>query len=241
MEFAYIDESGDYGAKGSKNLVMCLVCTNEKKRLNKIIRNVKKRLLDKNKTAYWLNHNGGKIKFYGFPDKDLLKRILKELADLEIKIYYTTFNKTGKSVDKDIKISIMPELYKHILEEANKIKPQKITADLDYFGKKPYYFNLLNYTKSEGGILGEDGNKKKKFKTRIGVANITEQDYNKMKDNKNAFVVKIETLNSGLSEELQAVDLICGSIFQFIEHNNSEYYDIIKKRIISENEHIEKD
>ncbi|MCG2717338.1 MAG: hypothetical protein L6408_00685, partial [Nanoarchaeota archaeon] len=85
MEFAYLDESGDSGANGSNKIVMCLVCTKEKKKLNKIIRKTKQRLLEKNKTTKWLNRLGGEIKFYSFPDKGLLVKTLKEISKVDIK------------------------------------------------------------------------------------------------------------------------------------------------------------
>ena len=67
FESAYIDESGDDGAKGSKYFVISLWCTSERKEISKIVRSTKQRLLAKNKTARWLNKKGGEIKYSGFP------------------------------------------------------------------------------------------------------------------------------------------------------------------------------
>ena len=106
MEFAYLDESGDLGSQGSKHLILTLMCTRKKKEISKIIREAKKRLLDHNKTARWLSRRG-EIKFYSFPDKDLLKRTLKKLADVEMNIYFVIFEKDGTTINVDVKQTIL--------------------------------------------------------------------------------------------------------------------------------------
>ena len=104
MKFAFLDESGDRGGKGSKYLVLCLICTPDKKKIVKIIRETKKRLLEKNKTAKWLNRTG-EIKFYKFPDDALLRRTLKKLSKVDIHIHALAFEKKRKDMavrDKEI-------------------------------------------------------------------------------------------------------------------------------------------
>src|SRR3989338_5645528 len=110
MEFAYLDESGDPGPAGSKTLVLTLMCTARKKEVAHIIREAKQRLLDHNKTARWLNRKG-EIKFYSFPDKDLLKRTLKKLAGIKIKVYFMVFKKDGIQVSNEIKTKILGHLF----------------------------------------------------------------------------------------------------------------------------------
>jgi len=232
MEFAYLDESGDPGAKGSKKIVMCLVCTRKRKNLNKIIRKTKKRLLDKNKTANWLNRMGGEIKFYSFPDENLLIKTLKDISKVDFKIYYVCFNKNGKSFNTKLKESIMGDLFWHIFEKCSKEKPQNVISDLDFFGKKPSYFSLIKYEKKKIENLDKKGIKRDGWSDEVTFKEISKEDYEKNKQNKDSFLIKIEPRNSRLNEELQAVDLICGSIFQSVENKNPKYYDIIKSKII---------
>ena len=231
MEFAYLDESGDPGAKGSKKIVMCLVCTKERKKLNKLMRKTKQDLLRKKKTGDWLNRMG-EIKFYSFPDKVLLKRALKELAKINFSIYCHCFTKNGNKFSKAIKHSIMGQLFWHIFERSNKIKPRSITSDLDFFGKVSSYFALVKYKKSKAKLVDDKGNKIDGWQGEISFREVSKEDYEMHKRDKDQFLVKVEPRNSRLTEELQAVDLICGSIFQYVENGNKEYFEIIKDKIV---------
>lgn len=219
MEFAYLDESGDLGEKGSKNLVLCLMVTRKKQEIIKIIRETKKRLLGKNKTARWLNRHGGEIKFYGFPDKVLLGRILKKLLGLDINIYYIVIEKHGK-IEQKLKQFILKPLFSHVIEVSNKKLPEKIIADLNFFDEsKEILFILQKYTREIDDKKGE-----------IIFNSITKEAYDKLKKNgKEHIIARIIHQNSKLSEELQALDLICGAIFDFVEHNSKEYYEILEK------------
>lgn len=227
MEFAFLDESGDPGEKGSKKIVMCLVCTRQKKKLNKIIRNAKQRLLRKKKTTDWLNRMG-EIKFYSFPDKNILIKTLKEIAKLDLKIYYICFKKNGKKFDTKYKETIMSRLFWHIFEKSGKKKPQSVISDLDFFGKLPSYFSLSNYQKKEVKV---DNKGRCLWQCDISFEIISPTTYEKLKQEKDSFLIKIDPINSRIMDELQAVDLISGSIFQYLEKGNSGYYDIIKKKI----------
>lgn len=230
MEFAYLDESGDPGAKGSKKIVMCLVCTREIKKLNKIIRRTKQRLLRKKKTSDWLNRKN-EVKFYSFPDKNILIKTLKEISKINLKIYYICFNKKGNKFNTKLKEIIMSRLFWHIFEKSDKKKPQKIISDLDFFGKLPSYFSLIDYKKKKVRQLDENGNKIDKWQSQIKFKIISPKFYEKNKGNKDSFLIKVEPKNSRLTEELQAVDLICGSIFQHMENNNPKYFNIIKNMV----------
>ena len=152
MEFAFLDESGDLGAKGSKKLVLCLICTRQSKKLSKIISKTKQSLLNKSRTTKWLNKMGGEIKFYSFPDEDILIRALKKISNLDIDISYICFNKNNKKLDKKSKEDILIYLFKHILEKSDNEIPEKIVSDRNFLGEKvtdASYFLLkdLNYTK----------------------------------------------------------------------------------------------
>ncbi len=228
MEFAYLDESGDLGSEGSRSLVLALMCTRRKKEIATIIREAKKRLLDHNKTARWLNRKG-EIKFYSFPDKDLLKRVLRKLAQVEMNIYFIVFEKNGTGVGPEIKQYILTHLFRHLMKRPqNKI--EKVVADLSFFNHEKYNrFILRAYTlkelvmKNEHGldVLGETG--------EVTYSKLSDEEFEKIKLNHSSTIVEIEHCNSRLSEELQALDLISGSIFQLAEYHNKEYLDILGK------------
>src|SRR3989338_8385615 len=187
MEFAYFDESGDSGAKGSKNLVMVVLCTRKKDEIDKIIRKAKQRLLDKSKTSKWLNKKGGEIKWNGFPDKVLLVKTLKELSQLEMSIYYIAIKKDDKGLTYQDKNTAVGSLFYHIKTE--KTKKQKSIV---------MHFHQVDE---------EDAEKQK----QAG-------------DN----VIQINHVNSTYYNELQALDLICGSIFYFVENGKDEYIKILR-------------
>lgn len=251
MEFAYLDESGDLGPNGSRNLVLTLMCTRRKKEISKIIRDAKKRLLDHNKTARWLSRRG-EIKFYSFPDKDLLKRTLKKLSDIEMNIYFIVFEKDGAAINAEVKQIILTHLFRHLMQKPNK-RIEKIIADLSFFNReKVNRFVLRNYTlkpvrlEDYQGLecyreseeitfprLSEDHFEKGlTFDTEseeITFSRLSEEEFEKAKDDASNTIIEIEHYNSRLSDELQALDLISGSIFAFSEHGNREYIDIISK------------
>lgn len=229
MEFAYLDESGDLGPKGSKNLVLTLICTRKKKDICKIIRETKKRLLDHNKSARWLNRLG-EIKFYTFPDKNLLKRTLKKLANIEINVYFMVFEKNGIKVGNEIKPTILAQLFRHILKHHKKKPLEKVIADLSFFNKdKLNRFVLRNYSVKPVKLKDVKGEKLDFQEGEITFSKLDDEEYEKLKDDPFSKIVEIEHRNSRLSEELQALDLISGCIFAFFENNNSKYIDILKK------------
>src|SRR3989344_4153054 len=210
MEFAYFDESGDSGAKGSKNLVMVVLCTRKKDEIDKIIRKAKQRLLDKSKTSKWLNKKGGEIKWNGFPDKVLLVKTLKELSQLEMSIYYIAIKKDDKGLTYQDKNTAVGSLFYHIKTE-NSI-PSTVLADTNFFKRessKQTIFCLDKYEIKEIEINDTKGGSEK---------------HKQAGDN----VIQINHLNSTYYNELQALDLICGSIFYFVENGKDEYIKILR-------------
>ena len=222
MEFAFLDESGDPGAKGTNHLVLCLVCTRRKKDIVKVIVNAKKRMLDKNMTRKWLNSHGGEIKFHTFPDHNLLRTMLRHLSKIDMWVYYISFDKQRKTVDREHKKLILTQLLKHSIEKSANELPSKIVADMNFFNdKKINRFIQIDF-------LERKGETKKTFDPiHYYFEEIDEEEYQLIKDNPSFKFVSIEHLNSRVSEELQAVDLIVGSIFQKLEHSNEKYYDVL--------------
>lgn len=227
FEFAYLDESGDSGAKGSKYLILCLICTSKKKAICRIIREAKRTLLRKNKTARWLNRMGGEIKFSGFPDKKLLIEILKKLNKINIYLYFFAILKEGKSVEKDIKKLILTELIRHIFQREGHLT-HKIIADIDYFdNKKIEYFVIKEVRNVIVENINKDSKEIKENKKQINFDAIDGEEFEKIKEGIK-IGIRIEHHNSQLSEELQALDILSGAIFRKFENNDPTYFDILK-------------
>lgn len=226
-----MDESGDRGAKGSKYLVTTLLCTSECQKIIKIIRNAKQALLMNNKCAKWLNRNGGEIKFYGFPDEVLLRRIMKQLSELDIKIYSLVFEK-DKDVDDISKIFLLNQLFWHIFNLSEGKVPQRIFADSAFYGReKIRRFLLHKYMSSSEVVKDADGQPRNEQREEIQFSIIDDDTYVKIKNDKN-MIITMEQYNSRLKEELQALDLIGGSIFHKYERGDDFLFNTIKSKII---------
>jgi len=218
FDTAYLDESGDNGAKGSKYLIMALWCVSENKRISKIIRDTKQQLLRKSIGAKWLAKKGGEIKYSNFPDKRLLKKMLGELSELESSIYYVALEKKGKNVDNSEKELILRELFWHKIFFGN--MPKKIIADKQYFkNRKVAYCLLKELTLTEKEI------KTKKYLLKL----VEKEEYEKLKRDEWEHIIKIEHHNSQLNEHLQALDILTGAIFYFYENKDPILIDIIRK------------
>lgn len=228
MEFAYLDESGDLGSD-SGHLILVLMCTRKVKRITKLVRNVKQTILKKNKHAKWLNQHGGEIKFYGFPDKKLLERFLKELSNIDMHIYYLCFVKEG-AIKEDVKPTILGYLFTHIFNNSNSIPPKKVVADLNFFSNrnKVNYFSLEKYETSKVIEDNGDGSKKEHSNVPVSFRVIDEKEYSKMKDcDETRFPLIIEHKNSRQSELLQATDIISGALFRKFENKDSYYINFV--------------
>ncbi len=108
---------------------MCLVCTRQKKKLNKIIRKAKQRLLNKRKCAKWLAQHGGELKFSSFPDKNILKDTLKEIVSINLNIYYIAMKKQGKNLKLTDKEVIIGSLFHHIIEKKEGKGQTQVTSN----------------------------------------------------------------------------------------------------------------
>lgn len=222
MEFAFLDESGNSGGKGTKYLILCLICTSKKKDIVKVIIDAKKRMLDKNKTRKWLNSHQGEIKFHTFPDENLLITILRHLSKIDICVYYVSFNKKEKTVEREDRELILTQLLKHTLQKADRQFPSKIIADMNFFNdEKINRFIQIDFLEEINGKKKELDPVHRYFKQ------IKEEKYQQIKNDPSNKFISIEHQQSRSIEELQAVDLIAGSIFQKLEHNKNTYYNIL--------------
>ena len=214
----YLDESGDSGETGSKCLVLTYICTDEGKRIEKILKKTKEQLRRTKKGERWLNRLGGEIKFTGFPEEKIRLKLLEDLSKLNLNIRFVAIKKEGKKINESEKEQILFDLLSESFVN-HQCLPSKIIADKDYFkNKKISSLVVKNY---EEELYG-DG-KSKKFSYEVNLAeegqDLTNSD----------LIIPIKHENSKLKLELQAVDLISGAIFQEIENDNKIYTDIIRE------------
>ncbi|MEK6858512.1 MAG: DUF3800 domain-containing protein [Nanoarchaeota archaeon] len=217
----YIDESGDCGKNGSNYLVLTYICLDEKKKISKIMKKTKEALMRTKKGRIWLNRHGGEIKFNSFPDQHLLLKTLEELAKLKFDIMFRAFKKDGKDIHPKEKERLLHDLLVESLVN-RKLLPKKIIADKDYFQNKKLAclavrdYNEIVYPDNQG------------ISQTYRFDLIEEDEYNR---DRALFdmIISIYHENSKNSVELQATDLICGALFQELEHNDPSYTQIIKK------------
>lgn len=218
----YLDESGDSGKKGSKSLVLTYMCTDDNKKIAKIIKKAREGLKRTKRGLRWLNKHG-EIKFSGFPDEHLRQKTIESLSKLDIQIKFIAIEKKNNVIHPTEKIDILKELIVANVRDGESI-PHKIIADKDYFyNKKIAYFIIRDFKERE--YKSKDGKTRTKFAYKL---ELIEKDIFKEDDNYD-IIVKIKHENSRQNTELQALDLISGSIFQEIENKDKTYTNILKK------------
>jgi len=231
----YLDESGENGKNGSKYLVLTYLCTKENKKISKILKKAKEQLRRTKKGYRWLHKRGGELKFYGFPDDSVLRKVLGELSKLDLNVKYIVIKKNGLNFNPSEKANILPELVVSSIKNNQDI-PHKIVADRDYFDdKKIAYFLLRNY--EEKIINGEEKSKIKKVAMKWDMHLIEKYDLKDFEDND--LVVSINHENSRQNLGLQAVDLICGAIACNFEKEDSDYLNLLKSNLKIEGKLIE--
>lgn len=222
----YLDESGDNGKNGSKFLVLTYVCTNENKKIAKIIKDTCKQLKRTKKGKKWLQKTGGELKFYGFPDKGLLVKTLAKLSNLDLTIKFISIKKNGKDIKPEEKLEIVIDLLGFKIIE-NEDLPYKIVADKDYFyDKKIAYFIVNKYEETES----VNGNGEKVKELALSFAFVDRYNLNKY-NKENECLISINQENSRKNVNLQACDLVCGAIARSVEKGDGEYMEILGKKI----------
>jgi len=214
----YLDESGDSGGTGSKSLVLTYICTDQGKKLSKILKRAKEQLRRIKKGERWLNRLGGEVKFAGFPDEGIRIKLLEDLSKINLNIRFIAIKKQGKNISESEKEKILFDLLNESFVNHGCL-PSKIIADKDYFkNNKISSLVVKNYEETV-----YDGGKYKKMSYEVNLAedgqDVTNCD----------LVIPIKHENSKLRVELQVADLISGAIFQEMENEDKTYTDILRK------------
>lgn len=214
----YLDESGDTGKSGSKSLVLTYICTDEGKRLSKILQKTKEQLRRMKKGERWLNRLGGEIKFTGFPDEKIRLELLEDLSKINLNIRFIAIKKEGKNISESEKEKILFDLLNESFLNHGCL-PSKIIADKDYFkNKKISSLVVKNY---EEEVYYDGKSKKMSYEVTLIEEGQDVSDCN--------LIIPIKHENSKLKVELQVVDLISGAIFQEMENDDKTYTDILRK------------
>ncbi|HDL02463.1 MAG TPA: DUF3800 domain-containing protein [Candidatus Pacearchaeota archaeon] len=209
----YLDESGDNGKYGTKYLVLTYICTNEGKRISKIIKKCKKELLKTSSGKNWLRKNKGEIKFAKFPDKEIRKKLIGDLSKLDIEISCIVIDKNKSKIFYEEKKHIIFSIVEDHARNEHKFR-YRIILDNDFLKiKKTNYVFLRNY---ENNNLGE-------IDISSGII------FSEYKDIDEENYIRINEENSKLNYCLQATDLICGSIFREYEFKDKSCTDIIRQ------------
>jgi len=215
----YLDESGDDGKKGSKWFVMTYICTNEGKKISKILKKIKEQLRRTKKGERWLNRLSGEIKFASFPEERLRLKLLEALSKLDIDARFIAIEKDGSNIPESEKSQILFNLLAESFDNHTKM-PSKIIADKDYFkNRKICFLAVKNYIEE----TYKDEGSRASFEIFL-------LDDEKEKDSCD-FIIRITHDNSKYHPELQVADLISGSIFQEVENNDKTYTDILRKNL----------
>ncbi len=219
MEFAYLDESGDPGAEGTMNMVLCLMVTSKNKELSQVIKWCRERLLQSKKGQKWLNTTNGAVKYHNFPDKSLLRQLVSKISKLEGSVYCIIFEKNRREISQEAKALIVNKLFQHIISSEGEV-PVSIIADTGYFNTdKINFFLLCEYEAMKDELS-------------LTVEKINESEYEAHLANGNSKCIKINHENTAGSKGLQVTDVIAGVIFHEAEHGDASFSSLLKGSIL---------
>jgi hypothetical protein len=242
--WAFLDESGDLGKKGSKYLILTMLITEDIDYLDNLIKSMKKSLEKHKPGRMYLFKKDGEIKYSNFPDKELLRRSLEAIAASNTKIFavYIDKGKISKNIEMEQKELIFKYLLKYICEknflkyEKNSIKEKTSKGIDDSF--KFIRENLLTRIVADMSFLKKTPKKEKIYclnktfdKEQGEVFDVEFEEVNEENTKTCHVVVKVELKNSGTNTKLQATDIVCGAIYDFLENKKVENYLILKEKI----------
>jgi len=133
MLWAYLDESGDLGKKGSRYLVMTMLLTEDIDLLDSLIKSLRKKLAGTARGRAYLELTGGEIKFRNFPDEELLKGALATINNSNSYVFSVFIDK--RRVEKNISVDKKGVILKYLILYAASKFLVKNTGNL--FGKRP--------------------------------------------------------------------------------------------------------
>lgn len=203
MAYIFLDESGDLGfkSKSSKWFVFTAICTKSYRKIEKVLKKIRRGLKRKQRKVKELHayHSDAKTR----------KRLLKKLTELQdLKIYCVVLDKKKiPTILRDQKNYIYNYAANRLLDQLS--------------GKKADTRELLKVF-----IDQKDTNKNSKNNLEVFLKSGFRRDRD--------IEVEIKIKTSHSEKCLQAVDFVSWAIFRKYELNDSEYYEIIKDRIIGE-------
>ena len=194
MSYIFIDESGDLGDKGSKYFVLAAILVEDKKVLEKLIRNARRNYKkDIGKS--------NEIKGSRTPAK-VKKHIIKKLNQKDYKVFIVIFDKN----------------YKYKMDYGN--DNNKL-----YDIISSYLANLININDNTHIFIDKTKNKKSKMEE---FNNLFKNNLKNLNDD----YIFIEHADSKKIKGIQIADLISWSVYQYIENNDDEYFNLIKNKVI---------
>lgn len=194
MSYIFIDESGDLGDKGSKYFILAAILVEDKKVLEKLIKNARR--------SYKKDiGQSNELKGFSTPPK-VKKSILKKLNQKNYRVFIIIFDKKYKyKFDFDFDNN---KLYDIISSHLAKI--------IDINDPTYIFIDRTKNKKDKQEIFNE------LFKSNL--------------NNLNNYPVFINHVDSKKFKGIQVADMISWSIFQYIENNNDEYFNLLKNKVI---------
>ncbi|MGA2666735.1 MAG: DUF3800 domain-containing protein [Patescibacteria group bacterium] len=208
MSYIFLDESGDLGfdfrkKRTSKFFIITFLFAQNKRPIEKIVKKIHSALKKKHK------QKGGVL--HCFHEKPITrKRLLKQLAQKEIKILAIYLNKS--------------KVYTKLQNQKDVLYNYVTNILLDRICSK----KLIDFTKEINLVASRKETNK--------FLNLNFKNYLKdqIKNNHN-LDIEVDIKTPFEEKSLQAVDFISWSIFRKYEYNDLSYYEIFKNLVFEEN------